>query len=72
MNFIKPVGILVLFVLLAVVAACGAPPTPETVTVVETVVVEKESEPVTVVETVEVVKEVEKIVEKVVVVPRVV
>ncbi|MCB0177064.1 MAG: extracellular solute-binding protein [Anaerolineae bacterium] len=63
MNFIKPVGILVLFVLLAVVAACGAPPTPETVTVVETVVVEKESEPVTVVETVEVVKEVEKIVE---------
>jgi multiple sugar transport system substrate-binding protein len=65
MSFNKPISILVLFVLLSVVAACGPAPTPETVTVVETVVVEKEvqGEPVTVVETVEVVKEVEKIVE---------
>lgn len=53
--------------LLALVAAqCGAAPTPETVTVIETVVVEKEvgGETVTVVETVEVVKEVEKVVTK--------
>jgi multiple sugar transport system substrate-binding protein len=57
-------GLLAVFVLLAVVAACGPAPTPETVTVVETVVVEKEvqGETVTVVETVEVVKEVEKVV----------
>jgi oligopeptide transport system substrate-binding protein len=46
---------------MGLVAACGAQPTPETITVVETVVVEKEveGETVTVVETVEVVKEVE-------------
>ncbi|MDX1523140.1 MAG: ectoine/hydroxyectoine ABC transporter substrate-binding protein EhuB, partial [Anaerolineae bacterium] len=51
---------------LPLVAACGAAATPETITVVETVVVEKEveGETVTVVETVEVEKEVE--VEKVV------
>ncbi|HXV44777.1 MAG TPA: ABC transporter substrate-binding protein [Anaerolineae bacterium] len=52
--------------ILAFISACGAAPTPETITVVETVVVEKEvqGETVTVVETVEVIKEVE--VEKVV------
>ena len=44
--------------------ACGGAATPETITVVETVIVEKEGEVVTVVETVEV--EVEKEVEKVV------
>ena len=47
--------------MLAIVAACQ-PAQPETVTVVETVIVEKEGETVTVVETVEV--EVEKVVEK--------
>jgi|GEM_PF-164799 len=54
--------------MLPLVAACGAAATPETVTVVETVVVEKqvEGETVTVVETVEVEKVVEKEVEKVV------
>ncbi len=55
----------VLFVVafaIAILGACGAQPTPETITVVETVVVEKEGETVTVVETVEV--EVEKVVEK--------
>jgi multiple sugar transport system substrate-binding protein len=61
--------LLVLVVVMALIGACGGPPpTPETITVVETVVVEKEveGETVTVVETVEVevVKEVE--VEKVV------
>jgi peptide/nickel transport system substrate-binding protein len=52
---------LFLLVLMPLVAACGAA-APETVTVVETVVVEKEveGETVTVVETVEVIKEVEK------------
>lgn len=47
--------------LLIALAACGPSPTPETVTVVETVIVEKEveGETVTVVETVEVEKEVE-------------
>jgi ABC-type glycerol-3-phosphate transport system substrate-binding protein len=62
--------------MLGLVAACGAAATPETITVIETVVVEKEveGETVTVVETVEVIKEVEvekeveKIVEKEVVV----
>lgn len=52
--------------LMGLVAACGASaPEPETITVVETVVVEKEvqGETVTVVETVEVVKEVVKEVE---------
>ena len=61
----KKVGLLLAAALLmGLVAACGAAQ-PETVTVVETVVVEKEvqGETVTVVETVEVVKEVEKIVE---------
>lgn len=59
--------LLAVFVVLGLIAAqCGPAPTPETITVVETVVVEKEvqGETVTVVETVEVVKEVE--VEKVV------
>jgi multiple sugar transport system substrate-binding protein len=46
--------ILAVLLILSVVAACAPVPIPETVTVVETVVVEKE---VTVVETVEVVKE---------------
>jgi oligopeptide transport system substrate-binding protein len=62
----KKITILLLgSVLMGLVAACGAAQ-PETITVVETVVVEKEvqGETVTVVETVEVVKEVE--VEKVV------
>jgi oligopeptide transport system substrate-binding protein len=61
----KKVGLfLAAALLMGLVAACGAAQ-PETVTVVETVVVEKEvqGETVTVVETVEVVKEVEKIVE---------
>ncbi len=62
--------IILLFAAMAVlslVAACGAAQ-PQTITVVETVVVEKEvqGETVTVVETVEVVKEVEKEVEKIV------
>jgi multiple sugar transport system substrate-binding protein len=58
--------LLVVFAVLALLAAqCGPAPTPETVTVVETVVVEKEKE-VKVVETVEVEKEVVKEVEKVV------
>jgi peptide/nickel transport system substrate-binding protein len=58
----KVVLLFVAMVLLAVIAACGAQPTPQTI--VETVVVEKEveGETVTVVETVEVVKEVEKVV----------
>ena len=59
----KIVLLLVVSLVLALVAACGGAASPETVTVVETVVVEKEGETVTVVETVEVVKEVEKIVE---------
>lgn len=55
--------IVALFAVLALVAAqCGPAPTPEVVTVVETVVVEKEvaGETITVVETVEVEKVVEK------------
>ena len=62
------IGIFVVSALLVLVAACGPAPTPETITVVETVVVEKEvqGETVTVVETVEVVKEVEVEVEKMV------
>ncbi len=53
-----------IFAMLALIAAqCGAAPTPETITVVETVIVEKEGETVTVVETVEVEKIVEKEVE---------
>ena len=67
--------LLALFSVLALVAAqCGTAPTPETITVIETVVVEKEvaGETITVVETVEVekevVKEVETIVEKEVIV----
>ncbi|RMF00410.1 MAG: peptide ABC transporter substrate-binding protein [Chloroflexi bacterium] len=58
--------LLVVAVVMGLIAACGgAAPQPETVTVVETVVVEKvvEGETKTVVETVEVVKEVEKVVE---------
>jgi oligopeptide transport system substrate-binding protein len=53
--------LLIVSVFMGLIAACGAQPTPETITVVETVVVEKEveGETVTVVETVEVVKEVE-------------
>lgn len=55
--------VLVVSLLAALVVACGAAPTPQTITVVETVVVEKEvqGETVTVVETVEkeVIKEVE-------------
>jgi multiple sugar transport system substrate-binding protein len=65
----KIVGLLLLFVVLALIAAqCGPAPTPETVTVIETVIVEKEveGETVTVVETVEVVQTVEVEVEKVV------
>lgn len=60
----KAVLLLVVIALLSMIAvACGAAQ-PQTVTVVETVVVEKEvqGETVTVVETVEVVKEVEKVV----------
>jgi oligopeptide transport system substrate-binding protein len=68
--FSKKIAILlVVAVLLGLVAACGgAAPEPEVVTVVETVVVEKEvqGETVTVVETVEVEKEVIKEVEKIV------
>ena len=62
--------LLVVIAVLALLAAqCGPAPTPETVTVVETVVVEKEVEKeVKVVETVEVEKEVVKEVEKEVVV----
>ncbi len=62
--FSKKAGLLlVVFILLGLVAACGGPAQPETITVVETVVVEKEvqGETVTVIETVEVVKEVEVI-----------
>jgi oligopeptide transport system substrate-binding protein len=53
--------LLIVSVMMGLIAACGAQPTPETITVVETVVVEREveGETVTVVETVEVVKEVE-------------
>jgi oligopeptide transport system substrate-binding protein len=68
MSIKKAILLLLIAGLLAGVAvACGAAQ-PETVTVVETVVVEKEvqGETVTVVETVEVTKEVEKVVEKVV------
>lgn len=60
----KAVLLLVVVALLSMIAAgCGAAQ-PQTITVVETVVVEKEvqGETVTVVETVEVVKEVEKVV----------
>ena len=58
-NIFKAVVLFMSVAALAAVAACGAQPTPETVTVVETVVVEKEVEKeVTIVETVEV--EVEK------------
>ncbi|NJN94027.1 MAG: peptide ABC transporter substrate-binding protein [Anaerolineales bacterium] len=60
----KAVLLLVIIALLSMIAAgCGAAQ-PQTITVVETVVVEKEvqGETVTVVETVEVVKEVEKVV----------
>ncbi len=67
----RKIGLFLLIVLvLSLVAACGgAAPAPETITVVETVVVEKEvikeveGETITVVETVVVEKEVEKIVE---------
>ena len=53
------IGQLAVFLLLGLSAAqCGPAPTPEVITKIETVVVEKEGE--TVVETVEVVKEVEK------------
>lgn len=53
---------LIISVVMALVAACGGAAAPGTITVVETVIVEKEvaGETVTVVETVEVVKEVEK------------
>ena len=62
----KAVLLFVIVALLSMIAACGGAAQPNTVTVVETVVVEKEvqGETVTVVETVEVIKEVE--VEKVV------
>ena len=52
-------------IMIVVAAACGGAAAPETITVVETVVVEKEvqGETVTVVETVVVEKEVEKVVE---------
>ena len=41
----KYLGLLVVVVMLALIAAqCGPPPTPETITVVETVIVEKEVE----------------------------
>ena len=59
-HFSKAMAICLLFVLMGLVVACGAQPTPEKV--VETVVVEKEKE-VKVVETVEVEKEVIKEVE---------
>jgi len=62
----KKIGLLIIIsVMLGLVAACGQA-APETITVIETVVVEKEvqGETVTVVETVEVVKEVVKEVEK--------
>lgn len=62
----KIVVALTVLTLLSLVAACGPQPTPETITVVETVVVEKEvpkevtvEKEVTVVETVEVEKEVQ-------------
>jgi len=61
----KIVLLLVVAILLGLVVACGGAAQPETITVVQTVVVEKEvqGETVTVVETVVVEKEVEKIVE---------
>lgn len=56
----KILAIFAALLVLLWVAACGSAPTPETITVVETVVVEKEVEKeVTVVETVEVEKEVQ-------------
>ena len=65
--FSKKIALLLgaMVVLSLVAVACGGAAQPQTVTVVETVVVTKEvqGEPVTVVETVEVVKEVEKVVE---------
>jgi len=66
MKFRAVFVFLAVAIVLPIVVACGAAPTPETITVVETVVVEKEveGETVTVVETVEVEKEVE--VEKIV------
>ena len=70
MKFRAVLVLLAVAIVLPIMAACGAAATPETITVVETVVVEKEveGETVTVVETVEVEKvvEVEKEVEKVV------
>ncbi|MCB0154652.1 MAG: extracellular solute-binding protein [Anaerolineae bacterium] len=61
----KFVMVFVVMALLALVAACGPAPTPETITVVETVEVIKEvqGETITVVETVEVIKEVVETVE---------
>ena len=64
-KYSKPLVFLVSVITLALLAACGAAATPETITIVETVEVEKE---VKVVETVEVEKEVVKEVEKEVVV----
>ena len=52
-NLHKGLVILLAIVALSLLAACGAAQ-PETITVVETVVVEKEGETITVVETVEV------------------
>jgi len=65
-KFSKILILLISAATLAAVAACGAAPTPETITVVETVVVEveKEGETITVIETVEVEKVVEVEVEK--------
>lgn len=66
-KYSKLFMLLLASVLLALLAACGGAAQPETITVVETVVVEKEVEvekEVTVVETVEVEKEVIKEVEK--------
>ena len=62
-SYYKALVLLMSVAALAVIAACGAAPEPQTVTVVETVIVEKEGETVTVVETVEVEKEVIKEVE---------
>jgi hypothetical protein len=57
-NIYKVVGLFLSIAVLATIAACGAQPTPETITVVETVEVEKE-----VIKEVEVEKEVIKEVE---------
>ncbi|MCB0168490.1 MAG: extracellular solute-binding protein [Anaerolineae bacterium] len=62
---LKTTVILAVLAGLLVLAACSPAPTPEIITHIETVIVEREAEPVTIVETVEVpvTVEVEKIVE---------